>query len=454
VPHPRLATLLVLALCGCSASEETDSGQDSELGEDGFDTETGGDESETGSETPCDDPLVADWLGIEAPAPPGGPAKVPSVEWTTVSDTPELLAAVESGAEHIRLEAGIYTADGLPDGHLRIRGQQLWAESFGEVVLRFGIQAGGQNGDGAYAGSELHGLSLDIHELAHAALAGDESAAIAAWGEAEGLVVEDCEIFGNAQITTGIFVSAPEGLRLARVRVISTRRWGIAVYGEIDQTPAQLEDIHVTDIHGPEIGTSGVGLRLATTAEVERVFVRETRFAGIAVLGSSTGTRLSQIDVDHVGLGDHREAGGVGIYFDDTARETVLEHFCVGPNTKIGVNSEWDHYPDPELAWPRGIDNVVRDGVSDAWYAGVHFDQGTVAGEVHHVVFRNYDHAGIVFHANVSSEAKWPDYDDGSSQHDNVFEVPQVDCQTCDLSYSVWSDPFPVCVGGASICPP
>jgi hypothetical protein len=413
---------------------------------------------EDGAERPvatvCDGDPMAQWLGIEAPLPPAELLEPPSVVWTDVDDTASLLEAVNEGAPHIRLASGSYGAEGLDQDFLQIRGQQLWAAEPGKVRLEFGVQAGGNNEGGKdFGGSELHGLVFDIHDPSWAAATTKERAAIVAWGGATGLVVEDCEIFGNSVLSAGIYISSPDASSIARVRITNTRRWGILIVGETPSAAAEIEDVQVIGVHGHKHSDAGVGLRLGATAHVRRVLVREARFAGIATLDNSAGTTLSHIDIDTIGLGQHARGGGVGVYFDDTTRDTVLENFCIGPTTKIAVNSEWDHHPDAQLAHPRGVDNVVRHGLSDAWFVGVHFDQGTVNGEVHDVVFRGYERAAIIFHNNVSAEELWPNYDDGSHQHDNVFEVPQADGEVCDLTYTIWNSAGPVaCVGGSEAC--
>jgi hypothetical protein len=131
-------------------------------------------------------------------------------------------------------------------------------------------------------------------------------------------------------------------LKIARVQIHDALRWGLHVSGPTPSVPVELSDLRITDIHGAEGSTWGVGMRLGSAANVRRAFLREVRFAGITTLGDSHGTTLSHIDIDRVGLGDP-EQGGVGVYFDDTTRETTLERFCIGSNTKVGVNSEWDH---------------------------------------------------------------------------------------------------------------
>jgi hypothetical protein len=264
-----------------------------------------------------------------------------------------------------------------------------------------------------------------------------------AWGDATDLVIADSVIHGNGRLTTGVLIGSADGFELARVEVMNTRDYGVFVAGPTPTAAAVIADLRITDVRADDGSISGIGLRLSSVAEVRRVAVRDVRFAGIATLGESFGTTLSHIDIDRIGVGDPQH-GGVGVYFDDTTRGTTLEHFCIGRETKIAVNSEWDHHTDSNLGYPVGIDNVVRHGLSEAWYIGVHFDQGTIGGEVHDVVFRNYRRAGIVFHNNVSDEALWPNYDDGSRQHDNAFEVPQVDSEVCDVSFTIWNHPGPV----------
>jgi hypothetical protein len=402
---------------------------------------------------PCNGDSAATWLSILPPEPPRADVAAPGFVWTEVHDTKSLQQAVEDGARHIRLADGFYDEGELVGDALQLRGQQLWAANFGRARLGFGVQAGGNDDQpGRHRGSELHGLVFDIQDLAHAAVGAEQSAAIMAWGDATDLVLEDLVVDGHGVLTSGVFVTSADGLELARVRVADVRQHGVFVAGPTPHAAAEISDLHITGVDDGDDSILGIGMRLASPAHVRRIFVRDVRFAAIATVGESEGTTLAHVDIDRIGFGDPVH-GGVGVYFDDTTRDTVLEHFCVGADTKIAVNSEWDHHTPDNQGHPKGLHNVVRHGLSQAWYIGVHFDQGTVHGQVHDVVFRNYQRAGIVFHRNVSHESKWPDYDDGSHQHDNAFEVLQVDCEVCDVSFTAWNHPGPVrCIGGAKGC--
>src|SRR5690606_31947358 len=163
---------------------------------------------------------------------------------------------------------------------------------------------------------------------------------------------------------------------------------------------------------------------------------------------------LSDLDIDRIGVGGC--AGGVGVYIERFSEDTIVQDFCVGPNTRIAVNSEWDHQNDPNQSIPkgsRGFNTEVRSGLSEAWFAGVGFDQGTVGGSVHDVTFRNYEKAGIIFYHNCeigdpdcSAEDPPGWSDEAATQSDNTFEVTEENCNVCDVTHSHWSYD-PQCVG-------
>lgn len=449
-----VGTAALVAACTNDAGPDADSDEAGDADTSGEETgETGEEELPEGS--PCDQQTPAPWLEVAPPEPPGQSYALPDFEWVEVEDSAGLQAAVSDGAEHIRLASGFYAADELDGPVLQLAGHKLWAAEAGGPRLEFAVQVGGNNSDAKdFGDAELHGLVFDVHDPAHAATgAADQLTAIMAWGDATGLVVEDVEIFANEELTAGLYTSAPDRLRVARFRVTDATRYGVCITGETPTAPALLEDLRVTDIHGGEGKHEGIGLHLGAPAEVRRAYIREVRVAGIMTNGSTEGTLLTDLDIDRVGLADHENGGGMGVYFENTTRETILERFCIGSNTRIGVNSEWDHSPADD-AFPRGVRNVVRDGLIESWFAGVHFDQGTVDGRVEGVVFRNYQRAGIIFYNNVSAEELWPVYDDGSLAHDNFFALEEIHCARCDLTRTRWNASGSVqCEGDALICP-
>lgn len=411
---------------------------------------------------PCRGVSEAATLGIVPPLPPAvysPPAENPgTVEYVDPSNLQTKVST--AGVTTLVLEDGVYTTDDITGDYLQIKGQALWAEHLGGAVLEFGVAAGGNS---THADSELHGLVFDIQDSGILPTFGSGTyspadSVISAWGNATGLLIEDCRIHGNDNGDTGIYVASPDGFEAHRLEIDGLHRYGMLIEGAGTVTnPMPVTDIRVWDIDDPSESTSGVGIRLGETATLSRANVRDVRWAGVVINGDSDGSTVSYVDVDRVGTSE--TTGRVGIYLDNVAREVTVDHFCVGPDVRIGVNSEWDHWCDvmqmscttpEESMFPRGIDNVVEYGLSEAELIGVHFDQGTVNGDVNNVTFRNYSRAAIVLHNNVSTEMAWPTYDDGSSQSSNTFEETESNCSICDVTYSVWNDTTPQCVGSGA----
>jgi hypothetical protein len=415
---------------------------------------------------PCGGAPESYTLGIEPPSPPvtedssyAPPAPSGTVAWVNPadlsSDPDGLQAKVTAGYDQIVLEDGVYTADHVNGNWLNIDGQKLWAETPGGVTLEFAVYGGGEE-----AGSEFHGLIFDIDDEDNAYFYGaDEGvfvvneagrAAISAWSLATDIVVEDCVFTGDA-LDTAIYLtsSASVNFEARRLEIYGLSRYGVYVGGgggTVATNPIIVEDIRVWDMEHPtEI--HGVAMKLGEKANVSRVHVRDARRNGIVLYGDSTDSEVTYVDVDRVGTTE--APGGIGVYFDDETESTTLDHFCIGPEVRIGVNSEWDSCPG--AAKPTcsgyhasGIDNTVEYGLIEALWMGVHFDQGTVNGDVNHVTFRNYSRAAIDFYNNAIT---WPTYtDSGSTQSDNTFGETEVNCSVCDLTYSLWSQD-PQCAG-------
>ncbi len=412
-------------------------------------------------EAPCDGDPMATTLGITLPNPPTSTGYSPpsGIGVAVVDTVAELEYEIGIGTDTIVLEDGIYEAGDLSGDFLQLRGQKLWAQHVGGVTLEFGISAAGTNDmTHTYTGAELHGLVLDI----------DDAANMAAWqgpggnwfygslilaDDATAITVEDCVFHGHGVVEHAIVGRVTDGLEIRRVEVDGFTKGGIFadVYdGVTNTTDPILTDIRVSDVRDPLNEEAGFGIKIGDTATLTRIRVRDTNKAGITVNGSTDGSLLQYIDIDRIGFGYPvliPDYAASGVYFDNTAKNVTLENFCIGPNTSIGVQSEWDHNNngcvlsgsplcDPQTQFPRGINNTVQDGLIESRWIGVNFHRGTVSGDVNNVTFRNYTRAGIVFHDNISPASIWPSYDDGSTQSSNTFEVTEVAGVVCDLSYT------------------
>jgi len=147
---------------------------------------------------------------------------------------------------------------------------------------------------------------------------------------------------------------------------------------------------------------------------------------------------VSHVDADRIGLGN--DSGGVGIYFEARTSNTRLHTFCVGSQTRIGVNSEWDH----NIA-PRGLNNLVDRGLIESRQIGVYFGQGTVDSTVSHVTFRNYAWSAVGMFNNLSTELAWNAYDDSSHVSNNTYQEVEIPGVRCNFTRSHHLVVAPVC---------
>lgn len=417
-------------------------------------------------ELPCNGAPEAAGLGIVLPDAPASYA-VPACSSPDVTCvTPATIAAeFDTNTPIIVFEDGVYAASDIVGDFLAIEGQTLVARNVGGATLQFGVEAGGTNNALLdFSGSQIQGLVFDINDASLVAQppnlgSAAGRSAIRAWGDATGLEVRDVVVRGNGELDTGIYVTSPDGFVAHRLQLRDLRRFGMLAQGlGVVSTPIDIEHVLIENVAEAEVvadptaATTGVGIVLSERGTISHVRIRDIEHAGITINGDSSLSRVDHVDIDRISVGE--TVRGVGVYLDNTAVSTVVENFCVGPDTRIAVNAEWDHWCDDGMTscttpasemFPRTYKNLVRDGLSEAWLIGVHFDQGTLSSNVHDVVFRNYETAALVFHHNAE-QATWPVYDDASSeQSNNTFGVPQINGSVCDLTFDHWNDATPQC---------
>lgn len=406
-------------------------------------------------EAPCDgDPLAAT-LGITLPTPPASSYTLPG-SYVEVSNTADLVAKAGDAVNYpiiVLDDAGTFTTTGLGTNNwVTINGQEIWAETPGAVTLPYAISAGYTT-----TGSEIHGVVFDIEDEDYAYPVGSSPniyyTAIVNWGAAEDMVIEDVVIHGNGVLDRGMYIREPDGLVIGRVEIDGVKQYGILAdrneFTESYDNPMDIHDVRLYDIADPEVDARGCGIAVGHEATISNIHIRDVRWCGITTHGMTTDAVISNVDIDRIGIG--ATTGSVGVYVERETFDLTVRNFCIGPNTRVGINSEWDHYNDPDpLVWEgtRGTNTVVEDGLIEAWLVGVHFDQGTRNGHVEDVVFRNYDKSAIIYHNNLTSSATWPNYDDGSTQTSNTFELAEGVCcdTTCNLSRVVWNS-TPSCEG-------
>lgn len=350
----------------------------------------------------------------------------------TVQDAAELelYASSDPGKNlEIILEDGYYlgselSEDGDPDTHEFLalgRAHRLWAKNPGKAILTFGISAGGSacNPSPALAakldGPEFHGLVFDITNSYYAfrgqQLAGSPTAALASWGHSRGMKVQDCWFRGWDAVDQGISVSRPDGLVIERVEVLNFERFGVRVdlgWPEPSDTctpasppvvandPPYLSDLAVHGIGDPDWasqgqhancvtddpvplgaycpGTQEHGIWIGETATLERARLRDVAWGGVVMADPTE--RLEQIvlrDLDVDDLGSNTDGWGAAIGFERNVEGALLEQFCVGPDVRRGVHSEWSH-EDPSIA-NEGL--TIADGWTRSEYVGISLDNGT-----------------------------------------------------------------------------
>jgi len=260
--------------------------------------------------TLCNGAKEAITLGIRTPEFPRNysvpPLGAPLTQY--VSTTAELQDAVtnSTAGENIILRPGIYSPVGLDDNYLRIQGQHIISELMGTAILKFGIDAGGNNGAvHHYAGAQIRGILFDIEDSLYAAPNPNPlysySAAIANWGDSKFLRIEDNIFRGNEIIERAISIAQPDGLRIHRATIRDFLRFGIIAHNganSVDSIPV-MSDLYIRDIvdfnwhKDPKYqklqGTEEHGIQLAVPGIITRVNLRNIWTAGINIGGSSDG---------------------------------------------------------------------------------------------------------------------------------------------------------------------
>jgi hypothetical protein len=366
-----------------------------------------------------------------------------------VTDAGELETAIASSCADIILADGNYTHTDLSGNWLTLKGNRLWAENLGGATLDFGISAGGVNVSGVdYSGAELHGLVFDIDDADHVPKAStspsapSSATAFLAWDDAVDLVVADCVFLGNAVIDRAISVETHDGFEVSRVEIDDFRRFGIhtPTGGSAITTAMEISDVTIYHIGDPPCwgvelsscnyypGTQENGIHLEDTANVSRVFIRDVRANGVVTAQKTDGSVLTNLDIDRIGV-PNGQLMGVGVLFEDTTKNTIVKDFCVGPYVRNAVNSEWDNNDHPH-----GIGNTVQNGLSQSWFIGVHFDQGTEDGLVQNMIFRGYERAGVNYYNTVNCTLS-----------NNTFQETEIAGTTCDYTETHWLT-APTCV--------
>ena len=413
--------------CACGrdplTGDDAESGFSGEGTSSGVGSEEGEPEPEPEPEPlfePCDGDPRAAGLAISPVQRPLGYA-LPSGPTVAVEDTPGLLVALGGGTRDIVLVAGDYLPTPEVEQGVELFGHRLWSETLGGARVHFGLRATTTGDDGA----ELHGLRITPDTALYGAAAATEAGGVghyavyASGGGGAGFVVQDTWIDGQHELDGGLRFDNPSGLRISRVELRRFNQSGIEVgnpaaqlgSGESNFPAPELSELLIDEIgwfasERPESVplSAQCAMRIRDDASVSQVRIREVGYKGIEIGGRVEWMELDGIDIDGVlgqQSGDSWE-GSAAVSLAENSRNVSLQHFCVGSNSRIGVNGQWYGEPIPSL---HAVRPVISHGLIDSQRFGVHFDAGSVAAQVFDLRVENYSRAGIVFFQNLATEA-------------------------------------------------
>lgn len=322
-------------------------------------------------------------------------------------------------------------------GYVRVgAGHQVFAARSGHARLTYGLSV-----NAAASGLRIRGVVFDIDDPLDGFYTTPKqhpsrwlSAAVAIWGGAQNVVLEDFKIFGNQALHAGVWATSPDGLRISRALVKDVRRFGLLVGDHTASAPIPvtrplIEDIEIDGVFDSEyedyvaadpdetFGTQLHGIFLRTPGYITRARIRRIAHSGIG-LGNVNqpmiATTLSDIDVDAANMSNHTI--GTGIYLERQLIYAELNNFCVGANVDRGVNVEWGHAPNVETFighCPSDDDNdppppapipsrhiYIRNGLVRASQVGVYVGLWTRDTNLRNLHFENASWAAVGAHDN------------------------------------------------------
>jgi hypothetical protein len=363
-------------------------------------------------------------IGVLPPAPPA-PTAPPSGACPAATTVALFNAVNDPTCTDVLLTGQTYEAGGPVTTYLSfVHPKRLWAANPGSVVLRFGINIV------QHAGSELHGLVIDIDDPVHGIPIPPYGHlnAVLFWGTAQDVEIHDCIIRGNRVIHRGIYAGQPNGFGIERVVIEDMRRFGVLIpWAELTFRPASITDVVVRGVGDPAWralpvctgdaqdlstcyapGTQEHGIWIGFPTVLERARVRDVHWAGIVTASHPHVVRdvvMRDVDVDRIGDGGST-GGGTAIGFEKITHDLELERFCAGPSIRRGVHAEWDNMDGLASSAQR---LHVHHGVISAASVGLYFDKGTRDSRIHDLQIRNASWAGVGLYQN------YLDCEDGSS---------------------------------------
>lgn len=398
-------------------------------------------------------------VGVLPPAAPAiTAAPIGEAGTCYASTTAQLHAAVNDVAcTDVVLRDGVYEPAGPVTTYLTfVHAKKLWAVTPGGVVLRFGINMR------TYAGSELHGLVIDVDDPAHAVPIGPYPwlNAVAFWGAAADVAIRDCIIRGNGVLHRGIHAGQPDSFEAERVVIEDFLRYGLfipalapeASPAPVPRRPASVTDIVVRRVGDPAWrmlpvcagptpwdlstcyapGTQEHGIWIGFTTILERVRVRDVYWTGILTASYPYTVRdvvIRDADVDRIG--DPLTGPGAAIGFEKTTHDLTLERFCVGPSVFEGVHAEWDRFKAP---WAYSAQRLhVHHGVISAAVRGLYFDNRTRYSQIHDLHFRSASWAAVGLNQNWLDCDDEPEVCNTTEWWNLTFDVPD---GACEITFS------------------
>jgi hypothetical protein len=300
-----------------------------------------------------------------------------------VSTSHQLRVALSRNSRRdIVLRPGVYDNAGP---FLDARGNRLYAQVPGRVVLRAGIGLGGNTGLG---GGVLRGISFDVVDRAKTLV----GAIVAVWGTGVNSTILDVTLDGHGVIGTGILAREVEGLVIRRVVARNFQSYGLLIdtniRNDVVQRPPLIEGVVASNVGwsppGSSNGTAEACVWIGNTAVVRQVRANHCAGEGIWVGMAASGTLFEDIRVTD---------SDIGMYFEHFVRSSTFRRLQIGPGVRRGVTCEW---ADP--AWnsqPACTNLVIEGSWFDTEVVGVYLDAGTTGTTVRTSTFVNQCWAGI-----------------------------------------------------------
>jgi hypothetical protein len=318
-------------------------------------------------------------------APPIAPTKYKLPKGAIwVSNSQQLRAALaRHRSRDIVLRRGVYDNSGP---FLDPRGNRLYAQAVGTVVLKAGLGLGGN--PGSLGGGLVRGISFDVEDRTKTL----EGAIVTVWGTGVNSSILDVRLEGHGTIEAGIMARQIEGLVIQRVVAHGFRSYGVLVdtnnLNAVVRRPPLIANVSTSYVSwSPPRSSNGRAeacLWVGNTAVVRRIRAHHCAGAGVWVGSAASGALFEDIRVTDI---------EIGMYLEHFVRSSTFRRLQIGPGVWRGVTCEW---ADPLWGSQPACSNIV---IEMSWFdtggVGVYLDAGTVGTTVRSSTFVNQCWAAI-----------------------------------------------------------